>query len=76
MGSLTQVLLAPVDGGDRWGDYYDIAIDPNDDFTFWAIGGSRRTDLGTRWSTCSAHAKSRGGSSLRTCHGRSSGPTT
>lgn len=38
MGSLTQVLLAPVDGGGRWGDYYDIAIDPTDDFTFWAIG--------------------------------------
>jgi len=34
MGSLTEVLLASVDGGDRWGDYYDIAIDPADDFTF------------------------------------------
>jgi hypothetical protein len=38
MGSLTQVLLAPVNGGGRWGDYYDIAIDPADDLTFWAIG--------------------------------------
>jgi hypothetical protein len=38
MGSLTQLLLAPVNGGDRWGDYYDIAIDPADDMTFWAIG--------------------------------------
>ncbi len=38
MGTLTQVLLAPVNGGGRWGDYYDIAIDPADDITFWAIG--------------------------------------
>ena len=38
MGSLTQVKLAPVDGGGRWGDYYDIALDPSDNRTFWVIG--------------------------------------
>jgi hypothetical protein len=38
MGAIEQVLVAPVDGGGRWGDYYDIAIDPLDDTRFWVIG--------------------------------------
>lgn len=38
MGALVQEKLAPVNGGGRWGDYYDIAIDPTDDTTFWIIG--------------------------------------
>ena len=38
MGAITEVLSAPVDGGGRWGDYYDIAIDPLDDTRFWIIG--------------------------------------
>jgi len=49
MGSLTQVLLAPVNGGDRWGDYYDIAIDPVDDMTFWAIGEYPDTSGWSNW---------------------------
>lgn len=24
--------------GGRWGDYFDIALDPNDDRTFWVVG--------------------------------------
>lgn len=38
MGALTQVKLGPVNGGGRWGDYYDIALDPVDRETFWVIG--------------------------------------
>ncbi len=25
-------------GGHRWGDYFDVAIDPNDNLKFWGIG--------------------------------------
>lgn len=38
MGALTQVRIASVNGGGRWGDYYDIALDPVDKTTFWVIG--------------------------------------
>jgi len=32
----------------RWGDYYDITVDPTDDETFWAIG---QTSEPFGWST-------------------------
>ncbi len=38
MGAVQDLHIAPVNGGGRWGDYYDIAIDPNDDDTFWVVG--------------------------------------
>lgn len=38
MGSLTQVRLSDADGGGRWGDYYDMALDPVDDTRFWGMG--------------------------------------
>ncbi len=38
MGALVTARLATVDGGGRWGDYHDIAVDPTDDRTFWIIG--------------------------------------
>ncbi len=38
MGALTTAKLATVDSGGRWGDFYDIAVDPVDDRTFWIIG--------------------------------------
>lgn len=38
MGATQVLKLAPVDSGGRWGDYYDIALDPADGRTFWAIG--------------------------------------
>lgn len=38
MGALVTVKSATTNGGGRWGDYYDIAIDPVDDLTFWVIG--------------------------------------
>ncbi len=33
-----ETLVATVAGGGRWGDYYDITVDPTDDTTFWYIG--------------------------------------
>ncbi len=38
MGAPTELIQASVNGGGRWGDYYDIAIDPLDDETFWVVG--------------------------------------
>lgn len=38
MAALTQLKLSEANGGGRWGDYYDICVDPNDDRTFWVIG--------------------------------------
>jgi hypothetical protein len=38
MGPLSQLVLSPVNTGGRWGDYYDIAVDPVDDRTFWVMG--------------------------------------
>lgn len=38
MAPLTQLKLSDVNGGGRWGDYYDICVDPLDDRTFWVIG--------------------------------------
>lgn len=38
MGPLTDMHLSTVNTGGRWGDYYDVAVDPNDDRTFWVIG--------------------------------------
>ncbi len=38
MGPLTELHLSAANGGGRWGDYQDIAVDPSDDSTFWVIG--------------------------------------
>lgn len=38
MAALTQMTIGSAGATGRWGDYFDIAIDPVDDFTFWAIG--------------------------------------
>lgn len=43
----------------RWGDYFDIAIDPNDDRTFWYVGQTRRnfgwqTEIGSFLVGCPA----------------------
>jgi hypothetical protein len=37
-GALTTLTTSPVNSGGRWGDYYDIAVDPNDDTLLWAVG--------------------------------------
>jgi hypothetical protein len=35
--------------GGRWGDYYDIAVDPFDDSTFWVVGEYRRSNGWANW---------------------------
>ncbi|MCA9299934.1 MAG: hypothetical protein KDA28_12755, partial [Phycisphaerales bacterium] len=30
--------VANAGGGGRWGDYYDICMDPTDDRTYWVVG--------------------------------------
>ncbi len=39
-----------VSTGGRWGDYYDIAIDPVDDTTFWVLGEYRRSGGWANWA--------------------------
>ncbi len=39
-----------VSTGGRWGDYYDIAVDPTDDRTFWVVGEYRRTNGWANWA--------------------------
>lgn len=44
------VRQSPSAGSDgRWGDYYDVAIDPNDGTTFWVIGQTQEPGIG--WDT-------------------------
>ncbi len=38
MGALTTVNTSPNGASGRWGDYFDLAIDPVDQRTFWYIG--------------------------------------
>ncbi len=38
MGPPTTVFVGPSAGNGRWGDYYDLTVDPIDDTTFWYIG--------------------------------------
>ena len=38
MGQLTSVAIGTAGSSGRWGDYFDIAIDPLDDSTFWVVG--------------------------------------
>lgn len=38
MGAIEVLRTATRDGGGRWGDYYDVALDPTDNSTFWVIG--------------------------------------
>lgn len=38
MGAPVVLKQATVNSGGRWGDYYDIALDPADETTFWVVG--------------------------------------
>lgn len=38
MSDPIQVAIGDTGTSGRWGDYLDIAIDPNDDTTFWIMG--------------------------------------
>ena len=53
VGMMAQpVVIKPgeVSTGGRWGDYYDIAMDPTDDRTFWAVGEYRRSSGWANWA--------------------------
>ncbi len=38
MGVPTQVAIGTSGGSGRWGDYFGVGVDPNDDATFWLVG--------------------------------------
>ena len=38
MAELTELKIGDRSANGRWGDYYDIAVDPTDDNTFWIVG--------------------------------------
>ena len=40
-GEPVEVVRGDTDEDGRWGDYYDLTVDPNDGTTFWAIGQIR-----------------------------------
>ena len=50
MGKLIEVAVGSsgYDGG-RWGDYFDIAVDPEDDERFWIVG--EYATASNRWAT-------------------------
>ncbi len=48
MSTPTQLAIGDSGADGRWGDYLDIAMDPNDDTTFWIMGMYR---LGFGWQT-------------------------
>jgi hypothetical protein len=35
----------------RWGDYFDLELDPTDSKTFWAVGMGAGSNVGGRWQT-------------------------
>lgn len=35
----------------RWGDYFDLELDPTDSRTFWAVGMGAGSNVGGRWQT-------------------------
>ena len=50
MGAPALVRESTASGSDgRWGDYYDLALDPADSTTFWAIGETDESGIG--WDT-------------------------
>lgn len=38
MGSTTELMIGDASASGRWGDYFDIAVDPTDGTTFWMVG--------------------------------------
>ncbi|MFZ4573014.1 MAG: PA14 domain-containing protein [Phycisphaerales bacterium] len=49
MGVPVVVKQGESDGGGRWGDYYAVAVDPNDDTTFWGVGEYRGPSGWQNW---------------------------
>ncbi len=59
-GAATQVAIGNSGANGRWGDYFDITTDPNDDATFWYIGqvqnsGGWQSVIGSFVVTCAAN---------------------
>jgi len=48
MRETTQITIGDSGAAGRWGDYFDIAVDPTDDRLFWIIG---QRQLGFGWQT-------------------------
>lgn len=51
MGDPVELEIGDATANGRWGDYFDITVDPNDDTTFWMVGeyasnGGWRTWIG------------------------------
>ena len=56
MGTPIELAISPVPfyaiNGARWGDYYDVALDPTDGLTFWGTGQIQlNTNGGAGWGT-------------------------
>jgi hypothetical protein len=49
MRTLTRLHIGESSYSGRWGDYFDITVDPNNDMVFWVIGEYARSDGG--WGT-------------------------
>ena len=43
MGIPTEVVASPTGTDGRWGDYFDMTVDPNNDIRFWYVGEYRAT---------------------------------
>ena len=48
MGTPTQVAIGNSGADGRWGDYFDMTVDPNNDIRFWYIG---EYQTGAGWNT-------------------------
>lgn len=64
-GAATQVAIGTNGANGRWGDYFDITTDPNDDATFWYIGqvqnaGGWQSVIGSFIVTCAANVNGDG----------------
>lgn len=51
MGTLSIAKAGEEDNAGRWGDYYDMAVDPVNDSTFWAIGEYNTPSGWKNWVT-------------------------
>ena len=57
MGVPTQVAIGTTGADGRWGDYFDMTIDPNNDIRFWYVGeyetsAGWQTYVGSATITC------------------------
>ena len=43
MGALVELAIGDTGSDGRWGDYFDVTVDPTDDSTFWMVGQYARS---------------------------------